>query len=427
VLLVTLAIAALLAVVVSVLVGRDLNVRLAAIHRGLLEVAAGRRPAAGSAAGPDVERLADALDGLVEAMDRREGILREASMTVAGWHPEIGERATATAAVEGGARIFGARACWIVAADGSRLAGSPPTTSDPGSRRLEAPLETGGGPTGWLHAEVTVDPPWSEADDALFGMYALLVGGALDDARVHEVTSERVERLGRLNDLQREFLRSVSHNLQTPLTTITLVADDLADPSIAVTQDDRARRVRAIQVQARRLDRLVSQLITVSRLDAGRLELEHDAVTIAPIVRRVWSALDTDRTLDVADGAGDVVPLGDRGAIEQILWILLDNAVRYAPTGPIRVATSAEPAADGPRVRIEVQDVGPGVPEADRRRIFQRFWSGSSDGTHGGTGIGLDIARRLARAMAGSLRYEAGRTPGATFVLTLPGDVARPD
>ena len=79
--------------------------------------------------------------------------------------------------------------------------------------------------------------------------------------------------------------------------------------------------------------------------------------------------------------------------------------------------------ASGSRSRTH----GPGVPEEDRRRIFQRFWSGSADGTRGGTGIGLDIARRLARAMAGSLRYEAGRPVGATFVLTLPADVARPD
>ena len=172
---------------------------------------------------------------------------------------------------------------------------------------------------------------------------------------------------------------------------------------------------------------MVAQLITVSRLDAGRLQLERDAVAIAPLARRVWAALDADRPLDVAEDAGELIALGDRDAIEQILWILLDNAMRYAPTGPIRVATVAEPLADGPGLRIEVHDAGPGVPEDERRHIFQRFWSGSAGRAGGGTGIGLDIARRLARAMAGSLRYEAGRPVGATFVLTLPADVARPD
>ena len=317
VLLATLGIAAALAILVSIVVGRDLNRRLATIHGGLLEVAAGRRPSSPAPGGPDVERLAGALDGLVAAMDRRERILREASMTVAGWHPELGETATATAAADGALRIFGFRTCSIVAADGTGLAATPDGGADPGDRALEAPLEGGGGSTGWLGARVPAEAPWTDADDALFSMYALLVGGALNDARVHDTTTERVERLGRLNDLQREFLRSVSHNLQTPLTTISLVADDLADPAARTSAEFRTRQVSAIQVQARRLEHLVAQLITISRLDAGLLHLERDVVTIGPLVRRVWSSLDTDRTLDVADGAGELVPLGDREAIEQ--------------------------------------------------------------------------------------------------------------
>ncbi len=426
VLLATLAVAAFLAVVVSLLVSRDLNLRLASIHSGLLDVAAGRRPAGSTSGGPEVQRLGAALDDLVEAMDRRERILREASLTVASWHPDHGETTLGSAAVEGAVRIFGTRASAIVAAGGSRLAASGPTPG-PTDRLLEAPLEGGTGEGGWLQAWIAADAPWTDADDALFGMYALLVGGALSDARVHDQTGEQLERLGRLNDLQREFLRSVSHNLQTPLTTISLAADDLADPGSRASAEVRARQAHAIQVQAHRLERLVAQLLTVSRLDAGRMHLERDAVAVGPLARRVWEELDADRPLTVSLDAGDLVAVGDREAIEQILWILLDNALRYAPTGPIAVVTTTDPTSDGPRVRIAVEDAGPGVAERDRRHIFRRFWSGAAGRAQGGTGIGLDIARRLARAMDGTLQYDAERAVGARFVLTLPADVARAD
>jgi two-component system sensor histidine kinase KdpD len=240
-----------------------------------------------------------------------------------------------------------------------------------------------------------------------------------------------------MNEFQRQFLRSVSHNLQTPITTISLVADDLADPTADPTPSYRERQIRVVRTQARRLEHLVAQLITVSRLDAGRLHLERDVVAIEPLVRRVWAALDSERALAFSDEAPDRIVVGDRDALEQILWILFDNAVRYAPTGRVGVTIAADDVggmaeADGgpvrpPRIRIDVADEGPGIPESEQRNIFRRFWSGSAGRGQGGTGIGLDIARRLSRAMGGSLRYEPGRPNGAVFVLTLPAELARPD
>jgi len=251
------------------------------------------------------------------------------------------------------------------------------------------------------------------------------------------VTTDRLVELGRMHELQRQFLRSVSHNLRTPLTTISLVADDLADPDAPSTPAHRERQVRVIRTQARRLERMVAHLITVSHLDAGRLRVERDVVAIEPLVRRVWAALDSERPLEVDDASGEHIVVGDREAIEQILWILLDNAVRYAPSGPILVSLVAEPPTrtvpssaspvEGPRIRIEVADRGPGVADPERRNIFRRFWSGAAGRGQGGTGIGLDIARRLSRAMGGSLRYRAGDPVGAVFVLILPAEHARPD
>jgi signal transduction histidine kinase len=271
----------------------------------------------------------------------------------------------------------------------------------------------------------------------LFELYAQLVGAKIRDAQVYGRTEGRLERLDRVNQLQREFLRGVSHNLQTPLTTISLVAQDLAR-SGQVPAEFRAAQIQAIQSQTSRLEHLVAQLLTISRLDAGRLSLERDALAITPLVRRVWATLGVDRGIEVEERSGDLVPLGDREAIEQILWIVLDNAIRYAPDGPIRVvivpvdggagthADAADARAAEPRTRIEIHDLGPGVPNAERQHIFRRFWRGAAGRTHHGTGIGLDVARRLARAMGGSLHHEPGTPTGSVFVLTLPAAVAIP-
>lgn len=431
-LVVTLVAAAVLSVIVAMIMSRGLNLRLAVIHDGLTAVAAGRRPAVAPTEGsPDIERLAVALDALVEATERRERILRDASVSLAELHPDLGVTAVADAAVTTAIDVFGLVSCSIVRSDGTVITQAPAGNgADPrpsSDRRLEAPL---GSPTEDADALVVVVPadvPWTEADVALVEMYARLVGGILRDARSHDETTDRLERLGRLNDLQREFLRSVSHNLQTPLTTISLVADDLVENDPSASPEVRTRQVRAIRAQAARLERLVAQIITVSRLDAGRLHLERDAVAIAPLVRRVWSSLDSGRDLRIEADAGDLLALGDRESIEQIVWILLDNAVRYAPAGPIVARTSADEDGATTRIRIEIRDAGPGVPEGERRSIFRRFWSGAAGRSRGGTGIGLDIARRLARAMDGSLRFEPNEPFGSVFVLTLPAELALPD
>ena len=178
VLVVMLVIGALLAVLVALVVGRDLNTRLATIHRGLIDVAAGRRPEpAAVAGGPDVDRLAGALDGLVTAMDRRERILREASQTVAGWDPGEGETAVARAAVDGAVRIFEFHASTLTASGGRVLASTGDGAAGPGDRRVEAPLEMSAEDPGWLVGQAPADPAWTDADDALLGMYASLVGG----------------------------------------------------------------------------------------------------------------------------------------------------------------------------------------------------------------------------------------------------------
>ena len=122
--------------------------------------------------------------------------------------------------------------------------------------------------------------------------------------------------------------------------------------------------------------------------------------------------------------------MGDRSAVEQVLWILLDNAVTYAPAGPVRVTIEVRAAehhgrdTTGTELVVRVADEGPGVAASDRSRIFGRFQRGSNASAREGTGLGLDVARKLLRAMGGRVWLEPGDGAGATFAFTLPAELA---
>lgn len=295
-------------------------------------------------------------------------------------------------------------------------------------------------------------PSWTPADEATLRLMAALIGSAIEDAERYATAAERAIRLDRLNQIQRQFLRSISHNLKTPLATIGLAVDDLAE---AVASDPYlSERAQAIRSETARLGRLVEQVLTLSRLEAGTVDLAAEPLVPAEVVAAIWRELDVERPFVINDRTGRRVVVVDRRALEQILWNLLDNAVRYAPTGPIEVrlelrratpegpvasrqqappgeaeaapATPATPATPAPPavpavLEIAVLDEGPGVPPGERGRIFHRFTRGSTAGHRAGTGLGLSLARSLARLMGGDLVYvDRGPGHGASFALRLP-------
>lgn len=456
-----------LAILLAVALSGVLNRRLRAVHDGLVAVAEGRirlwrqgptdgslemvpaapplAPAAPRTGGGDVaDRLQAALAALVTALDRRETILHRC-LEAAGRIPIAdGPEVAGRAAVGEVVRIFGLVSAAIVDPQGRLLAesgggagavgndGRASSSVEPapeaGDRVVEAPLDLGGG--GWrLVARLGDSSGWEPADEDALRIMALLVGTVLRDAEQYQRAARRAAELDRLNVLQRDFLRSVSHNLQTPLATISLAAEDLSevpsDPFVA-------SRAAAIRAESTRLRRLVDQVVTLSRLEAGTIRLEGEVVHVVRAAERVWGELGSDRPFAVTAEGETVWALADPAAVEQILWILLDNAVRHGE-GAVRVevktvrgrpAVSHAPTERGMGVRllVAVRDQGPGVPAAERRRIFQRFAGSHRDG---GLGLGLSLARSLARAMGGDLRYR-GRTRGACFILELPGLLVEP-
>jgi two-component system phosphate regulon sensor histidine kinase PhoR len=236
-----------------------------------------------------------------------------------------------------------------------------------------------------------------------------------------------VTELRRLETVRRDFVANVSHELRTPVSVILGNVEALRDGALA--EPETARRfVDALHRNAQRLSLLVSDLLDLSRIEAGHAgrapeELELAALlrsTVEPFVLRAESRRQVLR-LSVPE---DLHARADRAALEQVLANLLDNALKYTPEGGCveLLAGPVEAAGAAPRVRIEVSDDGPGIPDIHKSRIFERFFRidpGRSRAL-GGTGLGLAIVRHLTEAMGGNVRVEPNSPRGSRFVVELP-------
>jgi len=228
--------------------------------------------------------------------------------------------------------------------------------------------------------------------------------------------------LRRQEAARRSFVATASHELRTPLTslqgTLELLEEDLRDGRL--DHDDAREQVVAAQRELRRLGRLASELLDLSRLDAA-IPLREEPVELGELCRAVAAefelrARERDVDLEVTAPPGPCWGRGDPDAVARVVRILLDNALRHTPVGS---AVHILPAYHGSNATVEVADEGPGVAPADRERVFERFERGSAPSGEGGFGLGLAIGRELARRMGGELRHDDGTDPGARFVLEL--------
>ncbi len=219
---------------------------------------------------------------------------------------------------------------------------------------------------------------------------------------------------------RRELVANVSHELRTPVSALHAVMENLVD---GVTEPDGETLGTAL-AQTERLGRLVEQLLDLSRLDAGAVSLDREELALEPFLEQATRAMSmTGRDVRYAvevDPPGLAVDV-DSARLHQVVANLLDNASRHSPAGgTVRVSAHAA----GPVVRISVQDEGPGIADADRERVFERFQRGSAR-TDGGTGLGLAIARWAVQLHGGTIRV--GPTPpggGCRIDVHLPREVA---
>jgi signal transduction histidine kinase len=263
------------------------------------------------------------------------------------------------------------------------------------------------------HAPATAR--WERADQDLLELFAASLAVALRDADLLARVEAQNARLVALDAEKDDFLRGVSHNLQTPLASIRGYAQQLE----AERPD---RRLDIMTEQVDRLSRMVRQLLTVSRIESGALRSRLEVFAPVPRVRRTWEALGAaDVPFTLEDRSEGWLALGDPDQLDQVLWALLDNAVGYGGRTAIDTVVALEPETTD--LLIMITDHGPGVPAEDRERLFGRFERGTGRPSGEGSGLGLYASRALCRAMGGELELEPSRPGrGATFTVRLPAE-----
>jgi K+-sensing histidine kinase KdpD len=231
-------------------------------------------------------------------------------------------------------------------------------------------------------------------------------------------SEQQIHELRETDRLRRELLANVSHELRTPLGTILAESSGAGDERSAA---DVARSLQTIAAEARRLNALVADMLDMTIIEGGALELDLAPLDVADAIEAAAERLlrvSPNREVSWDRNGARAEALADWARVGQVLDNLLSNADRFAPPStPIRIEVTHEQAG---LVSIRVSDRGPGIPIELRERIFERFFRGQTDGKTSGTGLGLAIVKGLVGAHAGTVVVEDGPGPGATIRFTLP-------
>ncbi len=274
--------------------------------------------------------------------------------------------------------------------------------------------------TGFLLAPWEGRPEPSPAERDLLSLIAQVAASAMDHSLLYARLRAQTDELNRLAAVQSDFLRGITHDLQTPLSSIRALASGIGQESELSPQ---ARSdLEAIGHQADRLRRMVGQLLAVSRLDAGALDPRQEVFRVEPIIERTWEALRAEHRPFSLETEGPMqLAVGDPDRLEQVLWAVLDNAVKYSPA---RSEISVRVSSDDGALEIAVADRGRGMSAEVRDHAFDQFFRApeARRTAPDGSGIGLYAARGLLEAMGGSIRLDGGPEDGTTARIRLPAE-----
>jgi two-component system sensor histidine kinase KdpD len=256
---------------------------------------------------------------------------------------------------------------------------------------------------------------------AVYLVTAVVVSELAAVARRRSLAAVEAEALRRSDSVKTAVLHAVSHDLRSPLTAIRAAGEGLESGSLRLDDHDRAELLETIRIETARLERLVSNLLDLSRLEAGAALPEPELWPVDELVSRALEALGADAARVSVVNTGDPSPARvDVAQLERVLVNVLENALRLSsPADPVEVEVG-ELAGE---IQIRVSDRGPGLDHDDLERIFEPFEHGERGPR--GTGLGLAIARGFAAANGCRLWAEARPGSGATFVLALPAAAAR--
>ena len=283
---------------------------------------------------------------------------------------------------------------------------------------LAAPLAWGEELLGVVAFHSRTPRKWTEGEVALIEAAAREVSIAINHARRFTEAVETAERLRHLDEMRSDFVAMVSHELRSPMTVVAGIADILKKRQSALSADQRDELVDTLGREARRLTRLVSEVLDLEAIDQDAMELQLSRVDLGTLAREaVTDAGVADRT-DLNVGRGNAVCVADGDRIKQVLLNLISNAVKFSDK-PICVIVS--PERDG--VLVSVKDDGPGISPENKQRLFQRFSRlDTGPGRKPGSGLGLYLSRSIVEAHQGEIWVESEPGAGATFSFRLPRD-----
>jgi signal transduction histidine kinase len=350
---------------------------------------------------PEQQRLQEAIRGL---------------MTLAMTRAEVAERVLGPAAA-----LVGARRAAIFDSDGTlhaTLGVSPDLAREfaegaerAGVVRIEQPGAT------LLVWTSPYAPFFGEDELRTLQSMAALTGVALDRVRLFEEEHSSRLALEHANDVMRDFVALAAHELRTPVTTVHGFVQTLNHLGDRLSNEQKEQIRAALEQQTARMAGLVEQLLDLSRLDAQAIDVRPQKVALHDRLADMVAVAAGDRAAEVAvDISAAQEAVVDPAVLDHIITNLVTNALRYG-RAPIRVSAVLQ---DG-RLRVSVEDSGPGVAHEIESTLFERFTrAGVARDRVAGTGLGLSIARAYAQAHRGDLRYERGQPSGARFVIELP-------
>jgi two-component system sensor histidine kinase KdpD len=284
---------------------------------------------------------------------------------------------------------------------------NPPTSPD----RADVSVDAGPGLTLSLTGS-----PLAASDRRMLDAFAAQTGAVLERNRLSVRAADAV-RLRESDAVRTALLAAVSHDLRTPLAGIKASITTLLDDDLPLTDDDRLALLHDAADSADRLDALVANLLDLSRLQTGAVRPRLEPTSLDEVLQRALRGVPDESVDDETDDSLALM-LTDGGLLERCVANLVENGVRHSPEGtPVRLSAAVVP---GGRLQLRIADKGPGVPEADRDRMFEPFQRLGDVPAGSGVGLGLAVARGLAEAVGATVDAEDTPGGGLTMVVSVP-------